>query len=76
MPIVHARTAEAIEEERRLLYVAVTRARVRLALSWAPARTPGAESARQRSRFLAVLFPSAAVAGPAGTAGAARKRGS
>jgi len=57
MPIVHARTAEAIEEERRLLYVAVTRARVRLALSWAPARTPGAESARQRSRFLADMFP-------------------
>jgi DNA helicase-2/ATP-dependent DNA helicase PcrA len=58
MPIVHARTAEAIEEERRLLYVAVTRARVRLALSWAPARTPGAEAARQRSRFLALVFPS------------------
>jgi len=55
MPIVHARTAEAIEEERRLLYVAVTRARVHLALSWAPARTPGAESTRQRSRFLAAL---------------------
>ena len=55
MPIVHARTAEAIEEERRLLYVAVTRARVHLTLSWAPARTPGAESSRQRSRFLAVL---------------------
>ncbi len=60
MPIVHARTAEAIEEERRLLYVAVTRARVRLTLSWAPARTPGAETARQRSRFLAEVFPSAA----------------
>ena len=58
MPIVHARTAEAIEEERRLLYVAVTRARVRLLLSWAPARTPGAEASRQRSRFLAALFPS------------------
>jgi DNA helicase II / ATP-dependent DNA helicase PcrA len=55
MPIVHARTAEAIEEERRLLYVAVTRARVHLALSWAPARTPGAEPTRQRSRFLAAL---------------------
>jgi DNA helicase-2/ATP-dependent DNA helicase PcrA len=55
MPIVHARTAEAVEEERRLLYVAVTRARVHLALSWAPARTPGAEASRQRSRFLAGL---------------------
>ena len=57
MPIVHARTAEAIEEERRLLYVALTRARVRLVLSWAPARTPGTEAARQRSRFLADVFP-------------------
>jgi DNA helicase-2/ATP-dependent DNA helicase PcrA len=57
MPIVHARTAEAIEEERRLLYVAVTRARVRLMLSWAPARTPGTEASRQRSRFVAALFP-------------------
>jgi DNA helicase-2/ATP-dependent DNA helicase PcrA len=56
MPIVYARTAEAIEEEQRLLYVAVTRARVRLGLSWAPARTPGAEAARQRSRFLAGPF--------------------
>jgi DNA helicase II / ATP-dependent DNA helicase PcrA len=55
MPIVHARTAEAVEEERRLLYVAVTRARVHLALSWAPARTPGAEASRQRSRFLPAL---------------------
>jgi DNA helicase II / ATP-dependent DNA helicase PcrA len=47
MPIVHARTAEAVEEERRLLYVAVTRAREHLYLSWG--RRPGT---RQRSRFL------------------------
>jgi DNA helicase-2/ATP-dependent DNA helicase PcrA len=60
MPIVHARTAEAVEEERRLLYVAVTRARVHLALSWAPARTPGAEASRQRSRFLPALQTPAA----------------
>src|SRR5271157_6633328 len=38
MPIVHARTPDAIEEERRLLYVAVTRAREHLYLSWSPAR--------------------------------------
>ncbi|MGC1566628.1 MAG: 3'-5' exonuclease, partial [Trebonia sp.] len=55
MPIVYARTAEAIEEERRLLYVAVTRARRHLALSWAPARAPGTGQTRQRSRFLAGL---------------------
>jgi DNA helicase-2/ATP-dependent DNA helicase PcrA len=53
MPIVHARTPEAVEEERRLLYVAVTRAREHLQLSWAPVRTSGARgAARPRSRFL------------------------
>ena len=52
MPIVHARTAEALEEERRLLYVAVTRAREHLYLSWSSARAPGGRSGRQRSRFL------------------------
>jgi DNA helicase-2/ATP-dependent DNA helicase PcrA len=53
VPIVHARTAAAIEEERRLLYVAVTRARQHLYLSWSPARTPGrGAAARTRSRFL------------------------
>ena len=55
MPIVHARTPDAIEEERRLLYVAVTRAREHLYLSWSPARTPGARTrgaSRPRSRFL------------------------
>jgi len=61
MPIVHARTAEAIEEERRLLYVAVTRARKHLRLSWAPARAPGAGHVRQRSRFLAAMFPAVPV---------------
>jgi DNA helicase II / ATP-dependent DNA helicase PcrA len=48
MPIVHARTPEAIEEERRLLYVAVTRAREHLHLSWSPARAPGTVSGRAR----------------------------
>jgi ATP-dependent DNA helicase UvrD/PcrA len=52
MPIVHARTADAVEEERRLLYVAVTRAREHLYLSWASARAAGGRSGRQRSRFL------------------------
>ena len=52
MPIVHARTPDAIEEERRLLYVAVTRAREHLYLSWSPARAPGSPPARARSRFL------------------------
>ena len=64
MPIVHARTADAVEEERRLMYVAVTRARVHLALSWAAARTPGTEASRQRSRFLAAMSGRPAAASP------------
>jgi DNA helicase II / ATP-dependent DNA helicase PcrA len=59
MPIVYARTPEAVEEERRLLYVAVTRARERLFLSWAAARGPGARASGQPSRYLAELGPAA-----------------
>ncbi|MGH3156294.1 MAG: 3'-5' exonuclease, partial [Streptosporangiaceae bacterium] len=64
LPIVYAQTGEAIAEERRLLYVGVTRARQRVALSWAAARSPGAERARRPSRFLnAAWFPAAGSAG-------------
>ncbi|KGN34958.1 ATP-dependent DNA helicase [Knoellia sinensis KCTC 19936] len=52
LPITMADTPEAIEEERRLLYVGVTRARDRLVLSWSGARTPGARATRRPSRFL------------------------
>ena len=52
LPISMADTPEAIEEERRLLYVGVTRARDRLVLSWSGARTPGARATRRPSRFL------------------------
>jgi DNA helicase II / ATP-dependent DNA helicase PcrA len=55
LPIVYAQSAEAIEEERRLLYVGVTRARDRLFLSWSLARAPGGKQARTPSRFLAGL---------------------
>jgi DNA helicase II / ATP-dependent DNA helicase PcrA len=54
VPISYARSADAIEEERRLLYVGITRARSRLTLSWAE-RQRDAGSARQPSRFLAEL---------------------
>src|SRR5699024_7337074 len=44
-------SAAAVEEERRPFYVGVTRARQRVVLSWALARSPGGR-ARRRSRFL------------------------
>lgn len=57
MPISLAEGEEAVEEERRLLYVGVTRAREHLILSWAQARTPGARASRRRTRFLDGIWP-------------------
>jgi DNA helicase-2/ATP-dependent DNA helicase PcrA len=52
LPLVHAETPAAVEEERRLLYVGVTRARSVLQLSWALSRSPGGRGSRRPSRFL------------------------
>ena len=54
MPISHARTDEEFAEERRLLYVGITRARRHLWLSWAESRPGwgGKPTRRRRSRFL------------------------
>ncbi|SNQ46037.1 ATP-dependent DNA helicase UvrD2 [Frankia canadensis] len=57
LPLVHARTPEQVEEERRLLYVGVTRARTHLVLSWSLARAPGGRRVRGPSRFLDDLRP-------------------
>lgn len=58
LPIQHADGDEgAIEEERRLLYVGVTRAREHLWLSWSLSRHPGGRRHRRRSRFLYGLLP-------------------
>lgn len=58
MPIQYADGDEAkVEEERRLLYVGVTRARVHIWLSWALARAAGGRKYRRRSRFLYNLVP-------------------
>ncbi|MFC8388542.1 MULTISPECIES: ATP-dependent DNA helicase UvrD2 [unclassified Streptomyces] len=71
MPITYAKTDEQIEEERRLLYVGVTRARERLQLSWALSRSPGSRPNRRPSRFLHGLRPgSNAAGGRGGAAGA------
>jgi DNA helicase-2/ATP-dependent DNA helicase PcrA len=58
LPIQHATTPAQIAEERRLLYVGITRAREHLALSWALARSPGQRRGRRPSRFLDGLRPS------------------
>lgn len=71
MPINHAIKAgnEQIEEERRLFYVGITRAREHLALSWALAKTAGSRASRERTRFLDGIAP-----GVESSAGSGRSR--
>ncbi|MEV8525974.1 ATP-dependent DNA helicase UvrD2 [Streptomyces sp. NPDC052000] len=71
MPITYAKTDEQVEEERRLLYVGVTRARVHLALSWSLSRSPGGRASRRASRFLNGLRPGSAGRGARSVAGGA-----
>ncbi|KUO17045.1 ATP-dependent DNA helicase UvrD2 [Streptomyces dysideae] len=70
MPITYAKTDEQIEEERRLLYVGVTRARQHLHVSWSLSRSPGGRPNRRPSRFLDGLRPgSTGAAGRTATGG-------
>jgi DNA helicase II / ATP-dependent DNA helicase PcrA len=72
LPISYAKTDEEVEDERRLLYVGVTRARTHLWLSWARMRPGfrGKPSARRPSRLLYNLGPGAPTSASAGAAGA------
>jgi DNA helicase-2/ATP-dependent DNA helicase PcrA len=74
MPIIYADTPAAVEEERRLLYVGMTRARQRLTVSWALARTPGSRSSRKPSRFLTGLRPQTSSDSAPERGSSARKR--
>jgi DNA helicase-2/ATP-dependent DNA helicase PcrA len=56
LPTTYAKTPHAVEEERRLLYVGITRARQVLWLSHPLARAPGGR-ARRPCRFLPELDP-------------------
>lgn len=61
VPISHARTAEARAEERRLLYVALTRAQDELRCTWAAERTFGIQAVERRpSPHLAAIGASIA----------------
>jgi len=77
MPITYADTPAAVEEERRLLYVGITRARKHLWVSWALARNPGGQARRKPSRFLAGLRPESVTdrADAGARSGSARRRG-
>ncbi|WP_195909159.1 ATP-dependent DNA helicase UvrD2 [Microlunatus sp. Gsoil 973] len=55
LPFVLATTEEQIEEERRLFYVGITRARRHLRISWA--RTRNGSTQRTSSRFLDGVRP-------------------
>ena len=57
LPISLAKTPEAVEEERRLLYVGVTRAKTRLVISYAKTRGSGRGKSREYSRFLEGMWP-------------------
>ncbi|GAA4416477.1 ATP-dependent DNA helicase UvrD2 [Georgenia halophila] len=77
LPISLADGDQAIAEERRLLYVGITRAREHLQLSYARARTVGGRASRKRSRFLDGIWPDDGAAGRRGgmsRRGAARQR--
>ncbi|MFW0180631.1 ATP-dependent helicase [Rothia sp. P5766] len=57
MPISFAQSSDEVDEERRLLYVGITRARSYLTLTWSRSRTPGGRAGRKRSRFLDDIAP-------------------
>ena len=57
LPIRHAKEDDEIAEERRLLYVGITRARTHLALSWAARRTAATPVARRPTVSLPLVPP-------------------
>jgi DNA helicase-2/ATP-dependent DNA helicase PcrA len=71
LPFVLASSPEQVSEERRLLYVGITRARRSLRISWSRTRK-GNGNARTPSRFLEPVLP-ASLRVPAKRAGSPRR---
>ena len=74
LPISYATTPAEVEEERRLLYVGITRARDRLRVSWARSAAPR-PGERRPSRFLAELGPTVQLHQGTGTSTARARAG-
>jgi DNA helicase-2/ATP-dependent DNA helicase PcrA len=72
LPFVLANTPEQVAEERRLLYVGVTRAREHLQVSWARTRSGGGAT-RNPSRFLDPVLPERSRTPHGGGGGSGRK---
>src|SRR5690349_19315596 len=72
LPTNYAKTPEQLEEERRLLYVGVTRARQWLWLSYGQSRSPGGR-ARRPCRFLPQLGSTRTGLEKASVAGGSRR---
>jgi DNA helicase-2/ATP-dependent DNA helicase PcrA len=75
LPISMARTPAEIEEERRLFYVALTRPKDLLTVSWSRARGEGSRGSRKPSRFLDGITDHPGNAGGRGAKARARKDG-
>src|SRR5699024_1461125 len=76
LPISLAQGEDAVAEERRLLYVGITRAREHLHLSYARSRSAGGRGNRRHSRFLDGIWPAEEPRGRSGTANSRRSRAS
>ena len=76
LPFILATTPEEVAEERRLLYVGMTRAMSRLRVSWSRTRNGGG-NVRRPSRFLDPVLPASlkAAANAAGSSAARKGKG-